>query len=97
MNANGVDPHACRMREFSFVVICSCTYASKTCSTLIGKDVRRAEAHGLAARFVYVFRGVSESERRGRKDTGQAAASTECGARKLNFEMCALHAGKVAL
>ena len=48
---------------------------------------RRAGAHGLAARFVYVFRDVSERERRGRKDTGQTAASAECGARKLNFEM----------
>ena len=30
-------------------------------------------AYGLAARFVYVFRGVSEKERPGGKDTGQTA------------------------
>ena len=50
---------------------------------------RRAGAHGLAARFVYVFRGVSERERQGRKNTGQSATSAECGARKLDFEMLA--------
>ena len=52
-NANGVGLHACQMRQPSFVVICSCTYAFKTHSRLMG-------AHGLAARFVYVFRGETE-------------------------------------
>ena len=47
----------------------------------------RAGAHSLAAPFVYVFRGVSLRAGRGRKDTGQTAASAECGARKLNFDM----------
>ena len=48
---------------------------------------RRAGAHGLAARFVYVFIGVSVRERLGRKETGRTAASAECGARIYNFEM----------
>ena len=47
---------------------------------------RQAGTHGLAARLVYVFRGVSERERRGRKDTGQTVASVACGVLKLNFE-----------
>ena len=32
---------------------------------------RQAGAHGLAARFVYVCRGVNDRERRGGKDIGQ--------------------------
>ena len=41
--------------------------------------------------FVYVFRGRELGrERRGRKDTDQTAASAECGARKLDFEMRAV-------
>ena len=48
---------------------------------------RRAGVHDLAARFVYVFRGASEKERRGRKDTGQTAASADCSVGKLNFEI----------
>ena len=38
---------------------------------------RRVGAHDWAARFVYVFRGVSERERRGRKDTGLTATLVE--------------------
>ena len=49
---------------------------------------RRVGSHGLAARFVYVVRGLSE---RGRKDTGQAAASAECGAR---ISKCSLRAAE---
>ena len=41
----------------------------------------------LALMLADFFRDVSEKERRGRKNTGQTAASAECGARKLNFEM----------
>ena len=40
---------------------------------------RRGGAHGLAARFVYVFRGESEREsRRGKRGTSQTAASAAC-------------------
>ena len=45
---------------------------------------RRADVRDLAARFVYVFRGMSEREMRGRKNTGQTTASAERVARKLN-------------
>ena len=41
---------------------------------------RPPDAHGLAVYFVHVFRGASERERRGRKETGQTASSAECDA-----------------
>ena len=56
-------------------------------------DSRDKQANGLAAHFVYVFRGVSERERRGRKGTAQTAASAECGARGLSLTDTTLPSG----
>ena len=93
--------HECQWRWPSCLpnalALISCGMQLYVCvlNSLDANKQRRASAHGLAARLVYVFRGVSEGERRSKKDTGQTASSAEyrnarCMQQRRLSDMCLL-------
>ena len=75
MNATGVGPRV----PNALTLTCNMQLYVCVQNSFDADRQRRAGAHGLAARFVYVFREARQ--KRHRPD------SAECGTRKLNFEV----------